>query len=150
MAEQAVIFTLGEEEYGMPIEVVREITHFREVRSIPQAPPYFHGLINIRGQAVPLINLHIRLDIGNNSGFGTNEAENNSFALITEVNKKSVGFEVDKVLEVLTLDNVIPPPPLIKAPYIRGLVNLPDRIIILIIPEFILEEGDLGILNDLV
>ncbi len=96
MAEQAVIFTLGEEEYGMPIEVVREITHFREVRSIPQAPPYFHGLINIRGQAVPLINLHIRLDIGNNSGFGTDEAENNSFALKPS-EQEVIGFEVDKV-----------------------------------------------------
>lgn len=151
MAEQVVIFTLGKEEYGIPIEVVREITHFREVRSIPQAPPYVHGLINIRGQAIPLINLHLRLDIAANRNDSEEDSEeNNCFALITEVNDKLVGFEVDKVLEVRTLDNVIPPPPLIKAPYIRGLVNLPDRIIILMVPEFILEDEDLGILKDVV
>lgn len=151
MAEQVVIFTLGQEEYGMPIEAVREITHFREVRSIPQAPPYLHGLINIRGQAIPLVNLHIRFDISsvNNNSAG-NCRESNSFALITEVNNKLVGFEVDKVLEVRVLDDVVPPPPLIKAPYIGGIVNLPNRIIILMIPEFILENEELQIIDNLI
>lgn len=151
MAEQVVIFTLGQEEYGMPIEAVREITHFREVRSIPQAPPYLHGLINIRGQAVPLVNLHLRLGISSvykNSAEGCRES--NCFALITEVNNKLVGFEVDKVLEVRVLDDVVPPPPLIKAPYIGGIVNLPNRIIILMIPEFILENEELRIIDNLI
>ncbi|MHB8126803.1 MAG: chemotaxis protein CheW [Desulfitobacteriaceae bacterium] len=152
MAVQVVIFALGQEEYAMPIEVVREITHLKEVRSIPQAPPYLKGLIIIRGQAIPLIDLHIRFGISSESYINSEECskETNSFALITEVNGKLVGFAVDKVLEVRILDDVVPPPPLITAPFIGGIVNLPDRIIILMVPERILENEELQGLNDLI
>ena len=152
MAEQVVIFALGKEEYGMPIEVVREITRLGEVRSIPQAPAYVQGLINLRGQAIPLIDLHIRFGIST-EGYTDSEGGSediNTFALITEVNRKLVGFAVDKVLEVRTLDNVVPPPPLVTAPFIGGLVNLPDRIIMQLIPERILENEELQGLSRLV
>jgi purine-binding chemotaxis protein CheW len=148
---QVVIFALGKEEYGMPIDVVREITRLGEIRSIPQAPPYVQGLINLRGQAIPLIDLHVRFGI---SAVGHREleeasVETNSFALITEVNQKLVGFAVDRVLEVRTLEHVAPPPPLITAPFIGGLVNLPDRIIMLLVPDRILDNTELLVLSEL-
>ncbi len=152
MAGQVVIFTLGQEEYGMPIEVVREITRLGEVRSIPQAPPYVQGLINLRGQAIPLIDLHIRFGISNENYSDTDDEglnEINTFALITEVEDKLIGFAVDQVREVRILDNVIPPPPLVTASFIGGLVNLPDRIIMMLVPERILENDELRGLNNL-
>ena len=152
VAGQVVIFTLGQEEYGMPIEVVREITRLGEVRSIPQAPPYVQGLINLRGQAIPLIDLHIRFGISNENYSDTDDEglnEINTFALITEVEDKLIGFAVDQVREVRILDNVIPPPPLVTASFIGGLVNLPDRIIMMLVPERILENDELRGLNNL-
>lgn len=152
MAGQVVIFTLGQEEYGMPIEVVREITRLGEVRSIPQAPPYVQGLINLRGQAIPLIDLHIRFGISNENYSDTDDEglnEINTFALITEVEGKLIGFAVDQVREVRILDNIIPPPPLVTASFIGGLVNLPDRIIMMLVPERILENDELRGLNNL-
>lgn len=151
MAEQVVIFALGNEEYGMPIEVVREITRLGEVRPIPQAPPYVQGLINLRGQAIPLIDLHIRFSISNENCSDTDEGlnEGNTFALITEVKDKLIGFAVDQVREVRILDNVVPPPPLVTASFIGGLVNLPDRIIMLLVPERILDNDELQDLNNL-
>jgi purine-binding chemotaxis protein CheW len=148
---QVVIFALGKEEYGMPIDVVREIIRLGEVRSIPQTLPYVQGLINLRGQVIPLIDLHVRFGI---SAVGHRESEDaswetNSFALITEVNQKLVGFAVDRVLEVRTLEDVLPPPPLVTALFVGGLVNLPDRIIMLLVPDRVLDNTELLGLSEL-
>lgn len=138
LAVQVVIFTLGQEEYAMPIEVVGEIIRLGEVRTIPQAPAYVRGLINLRSKAIPLIDLHVRFGI---DSFASSENQN-TFALITEVHGDYVGFAVDQVREVRILENIVPPPPLVTAPFIGGIVNLPDRIIIQLIPEQILESSE--------
>jgi len=141
MGFQAVIFSLGSEEYGLPIEVVQEITRLAGVHPIPQAPNYIKGLISIRGQAIPLIDMHQKFGIQSQ-----NEAE---YAIIIEINGSLVGFAVEEVREVRTLDNIAPPPPLITAPFIGGIVNLPDRIIIQIHPERILEDKEIADLHQL-
>lgn len=144
MAGQVVIFALGQEEYGMPIEVVREITRLGDVRPIPQAPYYVKGLINLRGQAIPLIDLHVRFGIPAPTGqpLGNSNSQVNAFSLITEVHGDLVGFAVDEVREVRVLDNILPPPPLVTAPFIGGIVNLPDRIIMQLVPDRILENDE--------
>jgi len=139
MAVQVVVFTLGQEEYAMPIEVVREITRLGEVRTIPQAPAYVRGLINLREKAIPLVDLHVRFGIDSSAS----PEQQNTFALITEVHGNQVGFAVDQVREVRILENIVPPPPLVTAPFIGGIVNLPDRIIIQLIPEQILESSEI-------
>lgn len=151
MAVQVVIFTLGEEEYAIPIDVVREITRLGEVRAIPQAPSYVRGLINLRGTAIPLIDLHVRFGINGekDSPSEDNILMENSFALITEVHGNYVGFAVDQVQEVRILENIVPPPPLVTAPFIGGVVNLPDRIIIQLIPEQILESNEVRKLSQM-
>lgn len=146
IAVQAVIFTLDQEEYAMPIDVVREITRIGdEVRSIPQAPAYVRGLVNLRGKAIPLIDLHVRFGIERSAS----PDYHNAFALITEVHGNYVGFAVDQVREVRILENIVPPPPLVTAPFIGGIVNLPDRIIIQLIPEKILESREVQGLSQL-
>ncbi len=148
MAIQVVIFTLGEEEYAIPIEVVREITRLGEVRTIPKAPAYVRGLINLRGKAIPLIDLHVRFGMDMTTTKGSIQTEN-SLALITEVHGDYVGFAVDQVLEVRILENIVPPPTLVTAPFIGGVVNLPERIIIQLIPDKILESNELQGLSQL-
>jgi len=144
VAAQVVIFTLGQEEYAMPIEVVREITRLGEVRTIPQAPVYVRGLINLRGKAIPLIDLHVRFGIDRQQATTSENTAlaENAFALITEVHGNYVAFAVDHVQEVRILNNIVPPPPLVTASFIGGIVNLPDRIIIQLIPEQILESSE--------
>lgn len=142
MGCQAVIFSLGKEEYGLPIEAVQEIIRLTEVHPIPKAPDYIKGLISIRGQALPLIDMHAR--------FGIKSEANCEFAIIVEINGNLVGLAVDEVKEVRMLDNVAPPPPLVTAPFIGGIVNLPDRIIIKIFPEKVLDGEELNNLNKLV
>ncbi|MEA5021264.1 CheW protein [Desulfitobacterium sp. LBE] len=144
MGNQVVIFGLGQEEYGMPIEIVREITRLGDIRPIPKAPDCVKGLINIRGSAIPLIDLHVRFGVEKNRTVAKDaEAAKEDFALITEVNGELVGFAVDQVREVRILDNIAPPPPLVTAPFIGGIVNLPDRIIMVLIPDRILAKDEL-------
>lgn len=142
MGNQVVIFALGQEEYGMPIEVVREIIRLGDVRPIPKAPDYIKGLVNIRGEAIPLIDLHVR--------FGMNTQSQNEFALITEISGNPIGFAVDQVKEVRILEDITPPPSLVSASFISGIVNLPDRIIMHVAPEKILESGELQGLEQLI
>lgn len=143
MSLQAVIFSLGNEEYGIPIEDVQEITSMSttEIHPIPKAPEYIKGLITIRGEAIPLIDMHWR--------FGTKSEEISNYAIIVEIGDNLVGLSVDEVKEVRFLDNVSPPPPLIATPFIGGIVNLPDRIIVQIIPQKLMEENELDNLNSL-
>lgn len=153
MGKQMVIFALGQEEYAMPIGVVQEITRLENVRLIPQAPVYVKGLINIRGTAIPLIDLHSRFGIAKDDGVGSGEEEtraDHKLALITEVNGEIVAFSVDQVREVSVLDEIAQPPQLVTAPFIGGIVNLPDRIIMCLIPEKILEKEEIQGLRELV
>lgn len=144
MGNQVVIFGLGQEEYGMPIEIVREITRLGDIRPIPKAPDCVKGLINLRGSAIPLIDLHVRFGVEKNRTIAKDaEAAKEDFALITEVNGDLVGFAVDQVREVRVLDDIAPPPPLVTAPFIGGIVNLPDRIIVVLIPDQILAKDEL-------
>jgi len=152
MAVQVVVFALGQEEYAMPIEVVREITRLGEVRTIPKAPSYLSGLINIRGKAIPLIDLHVRFRMDQTkvtTESSDPQKDQNTFALITEVHGDLVGFAVDQVREVRILENIVAPPPLVAAPFIGGVVNLPDRIIIQLVPEQILESNEIQGLSQL-
>ncbi|AGA70255.1 chemotaxis signal transduction protein [Desulfitobacterium dichloroeliminans LMG P-21439] len=151
MANQVVIFELGQEEYGMPIEIVREITRLGDIRPIPKAPEYVKGLINLRGSAIPLIDLHVRFGVANKKN-AANIAESvvDDFALITEVDGFLVGFAVDQVKEVRIFEDVAPPPPLVTAPFIGGIVNLPDRIIMILIPNKILEQTELQGISQLI
>lgn len=142
MAFQAVIFSLGTEEFGLPIEAVQEITHLAEIHPVPKAPKYIKGLINIRGEAIPLIDMHER--------FGIETHNNAEYAIIVEINNSSVGMAVDEVKEVRTLDNISPPPPLVTAPFIGGIVNMKDRMIIQIYPEYLLESEELCDIKQLV
>jgi purine-binding chemotaxis protein CheW len=153
LPEQVVIFTVGKEEYGMPIKVIKEICRLDAIRPVPQAPDYVLGLISLRGRALPLIDLHKRFDITavtQNQGQTEGQDYCNRYALIAEFQDSAVAFAVDEVCAVCDLDNIMPPPPLVKVPFISGIVNLPDRIIIQLLPERILEANEVEDLEKLI
>jgi purine-binding chemotaxis protein CheW len=138
MGFQAVIFSLGSEEYGLPIEVVQEITRLAGVHPIPQAPNYIKGLISIRGQAIPLIDMHQKFGIQSQ-----NEAE---YAIIIEINGSLVGFAVEEVREVRHSINIAPPPPSDhRAFHRRDCQSSGPESFIQIHPERILEDKELPI-----
>ncbi len=133
MAEtiQVVSFKLGSEEYGVDIAQVQEINRMVAVTHVPRAPQFMEGVINLRGQLIPIIDLRAR--------FGMPRAEHskNTRIVVTEIGAKRVGMVVDSVSEVLRLpvDQIEDAPEMltgVETEYIRGVGKIEDRLIILL------------------
>lgn len=128
---QVVSFKLGAEEYGVDIAQVQEINRMVAVTHVPRAPEFMEGVINLRGQLIPIIDLRSR--------FGMPRAEHtkNTRIVVTEIGAKRVGMVVDSVSEVLRLatDQIEDAPEMITGvdtEYIRGVGKIEDRLIILL------------------
>ena len=126
---QVVSFKLGPEEYGVDIAQVQEINRMVAVTNVPRAPVFMEGVINLRGQLIPIIDLRTR--------FGMPRAEHTKSTriVVTEIGGKRVGMVVDSVSEVLRLplDAIEPAPDMIAGvdtEYIRGVGKIDDRLII--------------------
>lgn len=127
--KQLIIFRLGDEEFGVEISKVREVTKLPEITKLPNVPDYIEGVINLRGNVLPLINLHKCL--------GLKVAEKTSSTrviVISSQNEGNVGIIVDFVSEVLHLDekNIDSSSPVLGNRYIRGIAKINNRPIILL------------------
>ena len=99
-------FALGEEVYGIEIRFVTEIIGLQPVNSIPEAPAYIKGVINLRGKIIPVIDMRLK--------FKKQPAEytDRTCIIVIETQTFSVGLIVDQVAEVLTMadGDIVPPP----------------------------------------
>ncbi|MBN1524008.1 MAG: purine-binding chemotaxis protein CheW [Spirochaetales bacterium] len=123
---QVVTFQLGQEIYAIDIMDVKRIVGKREVREIPNAPPYVEGILNLRGQVTPIINLHKRFYF-DSADLGEDE-ELLSGYVILQISEMILGIMIDKILRVVTIDakHIQPPPQMISGigvEYIDGVVN---------------------------
>lgn len=138
---QLVSFTLGDEEFGVDILKVQEINRMVTVTSVPNAPVFVDGVINLRGKVIPIIDLRTRF------GMPRREHDRNTRIIVVELEGKVVGFVVDAVSEVLRIPkNVTEPPPAVvtgvNTDYITAVGKLEDRLLILLDLEkvFSIEE----------
>lgn len=92
---QIVNFTVGDVDYGVPVEQVREVRDVQAVTPVPGAPSYIEGVTNLRGQIITVMDLRKRLKI-------TKEGRGEKIIVI-EMGKATVGVVVDSVTEVSTL-----------------------------------------------
>jgi len=95
-------FALGSEEYGLEILKVREIIGYMEITAVPQTPSYVKGVINLRGQVIPVIDLRAKF------GMETAKVTDETCIIVVEIRqdgcKFSTGIVVDHVQEVLDID----------------------------------------------
>jgi purine-binding chemotaxis protein CheW len=123
---QLVTFQLGEELYGVNIMDVKEIVRIQDIRAIPNAPTYVEGIFNLRGEIIPIINLHKRFHI--RRAFNSEEDEMLSGFIIIDIDGMKLGIIIDRVSRVVTVEKeeVQPPPQMLSgigAEYIRGVVR---------------------------
>ncbi len=114
MADKYLSFYVGEHRYGFPIKSVKEIIGIRGIIPVPEFPEYAKGVINIRGDIIPVIDMHLR--------FRRPEAEYTSHTCIIIINydEMAVGFIVDNVSEVAQL----PPEKISPSPRIAAKGNV--------------------------
>lgn len=129
--EQLVTFSLGSEEFGVDIMHVQEIIRIPPITRVPKAPDYVEGVINLRGNVIPVISLRTH--------FGMTRVEETDLSriVVLQVQAKVFGIRVDAVTEVLRLDTEgIEPPPAIAlgmdARLIRRVGKIGERLLILL------------------
>jgi purine-binding chemotaxis protein CheW len=95
---QFVTFSLGEEVFAVPVEVVREILDYAEAFKIPNGPDYLLGLRDVRGQGVPTIDLRLRL--GLSKTIPTSHTRVLVLDIPLEMRVLTLGLVADRVFEV--------------------------------------------------
>jgi purine-binding chemotaxis protein CheW len=129
--QQLVTFELFGEVFALPILDVREIIRPTAITPVPQAPNFVEGVINLRGQIIPVVDLRKRF------GIAAETATDDTRIIVVELSGSMViGLIVDSVREVerIPLDTITPPPALVAgsvgAEYIKGISNHEDKMIV--------------------
>ena len=124
---QLVTFHLGEELYGVNIMDVKEIVRLQNVRIIPNAPYYVEGIINLRGEIIPIIDLHKRFKI-QSINKSSEDIEMEGGFIILNIDGSKIGIIIDKVERVVSVkaEDVKDPPQMLSGignEYIEGVVR---------------------------
>lgn len=98
-ARQFIVIKLGNEQYGININYIDNIVRMQKITRVPKAQHYFHGVINLRGEIVPVMSLRLKF------GLPADEITDKTRIIIIKLEQQSkVGLMVDLVNEVVTLD----------------------------------------------
>ena len=133
--QQLVVFSLGSEEYGLPISKVQEVIRYARPRLVPSAPPCVRGVIDLRGTVVPVCDLTQRLGLPSATG---TEAK----ILIVEAGTVMAGLVVDRIAEVLTIDEERLETPWSAPRAFASRATIGDRKLVLLDPSALFEQDD--------
>ncbi|MCA3244291.1 MAG: chemotaxis protein CheW [Alphaproteobacteria bacterium] len=129
--QQLVTFELFGEIFALPILDVREIIRPTAITPVPQAPAFVEGVINLRGQIIPVVDLRKRFGLA-----AENTTEETRIIVVELSGSMVIGLIVDSVREVerIPVDTITPPPSLVAgsvgAEYIKGISNHEDKMIV--------------------
>jgi purine-binding chemotaxis protein CheW len=134
-------FWTDNELFGVPISDVVQIISMQGITPLPDFPDYAKGVINLRGNIIPVIDIRIR--------FGKPEAEynENTCIIVTSLDDSYMGFIVDSVDEVLDIeeDDITPSPKVSKEitnKYLTGIGQANEKVILLLDTAKILTENE--------
>jgi len=152
LAGQYLSFTLGGEEYGVDILRVQEIKGWEPVRQLPDTPDYLKGVLDLRGEIVPIVDLRSRFKLARADYSPTTVTI--VLALRVEQGQQVIGIVVDGVSDVLDVQEVEvrPAPELgvqVNNRYIVGMVNRGERMVVLLDADRLFHPDEL-VLADLV
>lgn len=144
--QEFLVFTLGDEEYGIDILKVQEIRGYDQVTRISNTPAFIKGVTNLRGVIVPIVDLRIKfsqVDVDYND---------NTVVIVLNLGQRVVGIVVDGVSDVLSLtaEQIRPAPEFavtLSTEYLTGLGALGDRMLILVNIEKLLNSEEMALLD---
>jgi len=143
---EVLSFRLGKEEYGISILKVQEIRGYDGVTAIASAPAFLKGVINLRGQIVPIVDMRIRF------GLGAAGYDEFTVVIILNIGTRVIGIVVDAVSDVVTLtqEQVKPAPSMsasIDNDALLGLGTVGERMLILLDIERLMASPDMGLIG---
>ena len=138
VASQLVVFSLGDEEYALPITDVQEIIRYAEPRAVASEAPWIRGVISLRGKIIPVCDLAARLGL-------ETEGERRANIVIVETANGTAGVIVDEVQEVLTVDeSQLDAVPSAGTDFIEGVAKIDDRLVVLLNPNGIFQGVEMA------
>jgi purine-binding chemotaxis protein CheW len=152
VTNQYLTFKLGDEVFALDISKVREVLDFTTVTKVPQTPDFMRGVINLRGNVVPVVDMRLKF------GLPQTEKTVNTCVIITEIEVDGettvVGAMADSVQEVLDLEpNEIEPPPKIgtklNTDFIHGMGKRDDQFIMILNIDKVFSSDELAIAQEL-
>ena len=146
---QQVIFRLDHEEYGLNIMQVNGIEKYQEVVKVPNAPKYIEGIINLRGEVLPIYSLRKKFNLE------LKEINDDTKIIVVNTNDMMIGFVVDSVTEILQIeeDTIEPAPKIVTGvnrKYIKSVAKQEGRMIILIDIDLIVSDEEKAELEEVV
>ena len=144
--DQYLSFTLDNEVYGTEISKVREVLDYPTITRVPRMPPYLVGVINLRDNVVPIIDMRLKFDLP------LTERTVNTCVIIAEitfgVEEITIGCLVDSVKEVLDLasDQIEPPPKMgvgIDTSFLKGMGKQGEKFLLILDIDKVLSVDEL-------
>jgi purine-binding chemotaxis protein CheW len=135
MTKQYLTFRIGHENYGLELSQTREIIEYSGITEVPLMPSFLRGVINLRGEVVPVIDLAVRL------GRKPIEVQKRTCIIVVELNNNEqnhvLGLLADAVSEVIEMDedNIEDAPSFganIRAEFIQGIAKRDDEFVVLL------------------
>ena len=135
---KVITFSIGEGEYALDINYIESVVDMLPITRVPEAPYEMEGIINLRGEVIPLVNSAKLL------GIETQDMEKKGKIIVLNYNGKKFGFLVDEIKEVTdvsekeieAVDETIG----ISSNYIDGIIKRGNKLIILLKPSLASEE----------
>ncbi|MCF6282285.1 MAG: chemotaxis protein CheW [Candidatus Polarisedimenticolaceae bacterium] len=146
---QLVGFEIANQQFGVDILLVQEIIRSAKVTAVPNSPEFVEGVINLRGNIIPVIDLRKRLHLYEE----TSEARN--WILILNIGDRVVGFIVDSVTKVLKIaeDSIEPPPEIVigglENQYIAGVCDITGVLFVILDFSRVLFNEEYRMLKDI-
>lgn len=145
---QIVVFSIGEEWYGVEIASVREIIVMQKITPVPRTPDFVQGIINLRGRVIPV------LDLRKHFGFEVKPFDEEQRIMVADVGGEIVGVVVDSVLSVMRVPEaaVEPPSPMVTGPeaqYLVGVAKTENKLIILLDMAKIITDAEKRVLKEM-
>ncbi|MDO8453030.1 MAG: chemotaxis protein CheW [Sulfurimonas sp.] len=141
---QLLTFKLGNETYGIEINKVREILTYPVVTPIPDASCWVKGVINLRGEVAPIIDLRVRFNINTQPVYN----ERTIVIAVRTQDARMIGLVVDEVsdMENVDLDKLYPAPDMgasIAPKYLKGLFKKEEKMIVILDIDKILDKEEM-------
>jgi purine-binding chemotaxis protein CheW len=145
---QFISFSVGEEEYGLELLRVKEVIRVGEIAWLPKAPSFVKGIINLRGDVIPIIDLRDKF------GLETREQTAQTRVIVVEVEGRLMGMVVDAASQVVRIaeDQIDAPPPVLgglSQEFITGVGKTEEKLVILLNVDAILTMDEKVALSSL-